>query len=143
MGMHGVPINCLLRRIWPKMPRMSDESDEIYEKFHRAMVARAPQVANSDENYLPAADKMEIYKAIAQLRLLSCIRTAYPKTFDAMNKDEFERLALKFIQANPPKTNDLRDYPVAFAQFVCDNLDDAHVCAIVRSEMQQAEAVDC
>lgn len=122
---------------------MSDESDELYEKFHRAMAARAPQIANSDDNYLPATDKMEIYRAIARLRLLSCIRTAYPKTFDAMNKDEFERLALKFIQANPPKTNDLKDYPNEFAQFVCDNLNDLYVCDVVRSEMQSAQAIDC
>ncbi len=122
---------------------MSDESDEIYEKFHRVMAERAPQIANSDENFLPPTDKMEIYRAIARLRLLSCIRTAYPKTFDAMNRDEFERIALEFIQENPPRTTDLKDYPLAFAQFVCENLDDTHVCEVVRSEMQKAGAVDC
>lgn len=122
---------------------MSDESDEIYEKFHRVMAARSPQIANQDSGHMPAAQKMEIYKAIARLRLLSCIRAAYPKTFAVMDENEFERIALDFIQANPPESHELKSYPEKFAAFVCEHLNDAAVCQMAQQEKSAAAEIDC
>lgn len=122
---------------------MSDESDEIYEKFHRVMAARSPQIANQDSGQLPASQKMEIYKAIARLRLLSCIRTAYPKTFAVMDEIEFERIALDFIQAHPPESHELKSYPEKFADFVCEHLNDDKVCKAAQQEKFTAAEIDC
>jgi hypothetical protein len=95
--------------------------------FHMAILENdaKPAAATLKTNPKIAPERqMGIYIEGYRIRLTQAIRSDYPTLLALLGEKEFDRLALLYIESNPPTHFNLDRYPHAFAAFVHDSLSD-------------------
>lgn len=85
---------------------------------------------------LSPAQQFAIYSSGYRIRLIAAIKSDYPALLQVIGGEEFDKLALQYIEQTPPTSYNLDIYPHDFAKFVRTQCDDIFV-----KELATLEAV--
>lgn len=100
--------------------------ENLLGNFHRAILENnaAPALLDISPNQkIAAAQQMAIYIDGYRIRLVQAIRSDYPTLLGLLGDAEFDRLALEYIENNPPTSFNLDRYPHNFAGFLAGKID--------------------
>jgi hypothetical protein len=104
---------------------------------------RVEQLVAPGEQGMPAAQRLDIYREQFWLRHLSNLRDDYPTLAWAVGEHAFERLAIDFLGAFPPRTWDLQQLGADLPGYVASHSQwegDAIVCGAARLDWAFIEA---
>lgn len=94
---------------------------KLMDTFHSALLTKdgsaAADTLRTNPRIAPQK-QMAIYIEGYRLRLIQAIRSDYPTLLALLGEQDFDALALRFIEDNPPRHFNLDRYPHAFAAFV-------------------------
>jgi hypothetical protein len=100
---------------------------KLLDDFHAAILTGdAAPAAKSLKHHprLEPHEQLAIYIDGYRLRLTEAIRSDYPALLACLGDESFDKLALSYIESNPPAEYNLDHYPYAFAAFVREQQDD-------------------
>jgi len=115
---------------------------KLLDEFHTAILTgdAKPAAKSVKKNPRLAPDQqVAIYIDGYRLRLTQAIRSDYPALLALLGDEAFDRLALAYIEANPPEGYNLDRYPHPFAAFVCAHANDAFASDLAALEGAIAE----
>lgn len=100
--------------------------NRLLTNFHDAILQSNPDAASygiKQGRKISPPQQLAIYIDGYRIRLIQAIRSDYPALLGLLGENEFDKLALGYIENNPPSSFNLDRYPHNFANFIASQID--------------------
>lgn len=93
---------------------------EYQSSFKAAVLEKQPEIMNEFLSGPSQVNRMSIYRNNIFVSLMNVLYAAFPKTSALVGANNFQVLAKKFVETNPPNQAQLSEYGADFPEFLAN-----------------------